>query len=279
MCLNSHVSFRQDEPTETFVPSTWRADATPTRPAMRNPSPEKAATSDADPQSPKKNVSFSQSRRKDVYQYPVEAVEEEFPSPARRQWGAPVNPVLIGLDFPAGNNKDVNKAGRYADLADWDFSVEDEGQIVNDSGDGSKESEIAMRLAKPARPSSLSSHPLTSSEMYRLGGVEDEDDEDVLQDVSDRENEEFFKGNWPSQFGQGEFQPEQFFPDWEGGQVSDFPAGAKDEQQRQGEWNRLNVIFTAAKFTFNFLFFSRRRRNERSSSCPIGSHYPNPNPV
>lgn len=203
---------------------------------MRNSSPEKSIE---DPTSPKKNVSFSQSKRKEVYQYPVEEVpEEELPSPGRRQWGAPVSPVLVALQLPTRNSKESN-IGRYADLADWDFSVEEDGQVVNDSGESE---DVPPRLAKPVRPSSLPSHPLTSSVMYRLSGVDDDvgDEEETSQEAAEqRENEEFFQGNWPLPFGQDEFKPDQFFPDWDGvgGKVdpsSSPPHGAKAEENRQG---------------------------------------------
>lgn len=65
------------------------------------------------------------------------------------------------------------------------------------------------------------SNPLTNSLMYRLSGVDD-DDEDEQQESemkisheSSAPNDEFFQGDWPSSFSLSEFQPDQFFPNWE----------------------------------------------------------------
>ena len=94
------------------MPSIWRADATPTRPAIKSPEKSLEGNSPRDNVSnDKKNVSFSQKKKKDVYQYPAE-VEE--PPPTRRQWGAPA-PVIK-----------QPKESSYADFADWDFAAADE---------------------------------------------------------------------------------------------------------------------------------------------------------
>ena len=65
------------------------------------------------------------------------------------------------------------------------------------------------------------SNPLTNSLMYRLSGVDD-DDEDEQQESemkisheSSAPNDEFFQGDWPSSFSLSEFQPDQFFTNWE----------------------------------------------------------------
>ena len=59
--------------------------------------------------------------------------------------------------------------------------------------------------------------------MYRLSGVDDDDDDGEVQESgvkvspesADAPNDEFFQGDWPAQFSLSEFQPAQFFPNWE----------------------------------------------------------------
>lgn len=63
--------------------------------------------------------------------------------------------------------------------------------------------------------------------MYRLSGVDgDDDDGEVKEDdlkvspestvaTTTAPNDEFFQGDWPAQFSISEFQPAQFFPNWE----------------------------------------------------------------
>lgn len=95
------------------MPSVWRADATPTRPAIKSPEKSQGNSPYASNDSlSKKNVSFSQKKKKDVYQYPAEV--EEPVTPTRRQWGAPA-PVI-----------QQPKESSYADFADWDFANVDE---------------------------------------------------------------------------------------------------------------------------------------------------------
>jgi hypothetical protein len=99
----------KDDEEEAFVPSTWRADATPTRPAIKTP--EKSLGNSPRDNNDKKNVSFSQKKKKDIYQYPAEV--EEYDPPVRRQWGVPT-PVI------------QQSESAYADFADWDFGNTDE---------------------------------------------------------------------------------------------------------------------------------------------------------
>lgn len=99
------------------MPSIWRADATPTRPAIKTP--EKSLGNSPCDNIDKKNVSFSQKKKKDIYQYPAEV--EEFVPPTRRQWGAPT-PVI------------QQPESAYADFADWDFGNADEDrESMNDN--------------------------------------------------------------------------------------------------------------------------------------------------
>jgi len=169
-------------------------------------SPDKSEDSASDEVSPKKNVSFSQAKRKEVYQYPVEVIEEP---PSRRQWTAPIGPLSVPKPTMEG----------FADLGDWDFSVE-EGDGQHDT---SNDSDDAPRIAKPTG-TRKSSNLLTSSVIYRLSGVDDEEEFEGEENNGEPsglpsreadENEDFFKGDWPAQFSQSEFQPNQFFPDWE----------------------------------------------------------------
>ena len=103
------------------MPSTWKANATPTRPAIK--SPEKSSgnitfdNGNGSESLLKKNVSFSEKKKKSVYQYPAE-IEE---APARRQWGAPSAVIQPPKDS-------------YADFADWEFgNVDDDRELEIDS--------------------------------------------------------------------------------------------------------------------------------------------------
>jgi len=64
--------------------------------------------------------------------------------------------------------------------------------------------------------------------MYRLSGVDGDDDDGEVQEddlkvspestvasTTTAPNDEFFQGDWPAQFSLSEFQPAQFFPNWE----------------------------------------------------------------
>jgi hypothetical protein len=96
-----------------FIPSTWKADATPGRSSIKSPEKKNTEVDIVDSTtSPKKNVSFSQPRRKEVYHYPIEVEEPLPPPPMRRQWGAPVTAPTIQQD--AGS--------KYADFADWEYA-------------------------------------------------------------------------------------------------------------------------------------------------------------
>ena len=120
-----------------FIPSTWRSDLTPTRPAIK--SPENGTS----PARKTLSVSFTNLRslsfrltnlnnylfnenvcsRKRVYEYPSEE-EEVAPSPTRRQWQAPADPATSA----------------YANFADWEFAAADENEddrAEDDSVDGS----------------------------------------------------------------------------------------------------------------------------------------------
>lgn len=107
---------KDDEVEEQFVPSIWRADATPSRSAIKTPEKSLGNSPYASNDSlSKKNVSFSQKKKKDVYQYPAEV--EEPTTPTRRQWGAPA-PVI----------QQPNES-TYADFADWEFANVDEDRV------------------------------------------------------------------------------------------------------------------------------------------------------
>lgn len=66
-------------------------------------------------------------------------------------------------------------------------------------------------------------NPLTSNILYRLSGIENESDEDedgkeqnvVLPEFDARPNESLLLGDWQSPFNTSEFQPNQFFPNWD----------------------------------------------------------------
>ena len=186
--LGFQESGTKDSDTEEFVPSTWRAEATPTRPAIRTP--ERSA-------SPKKNVSFSRPKKNEVYQYPSEVVEEP-PKPSRKQWRTL-------------NQQQQQTA--LAEFTDWEYSVDDERADAKDAEDVV---ETKLPIVRP-------SNPLTNNLLYRLSGIDTEEDEDNddVNDISDASeaarlaNEEYFDGEWPSQFSLSEFQPNQFFTNWD----------------------------------------------------------------
>lgn len=191
---------QEDDEEEAFVPSIWRADATPTRPAIKTP--EKSLGNSPCDNIDKKNVSFSQKKKKDIYQYPAEV--EEFVPPTRRQWGAPT-PVI------------QQPESAYADFADWDFGNADEDR--ESMNDNSKDlDELKTTLVIPRPP-----NPLTSNMLYRLSGIENESDEDeddkeqnaILPEFDARPNESLLLGDWQSPFNTSEFQPNQFFPNWD----------------------------------------------------------------
>lgn len=262
---------KEDSP-QPFVPSTWRADATPTRPAMRKSSlsPEKneGEGGESEPQeqpSPKKNVSFSQPRRKEVYQYPVEPVEEP---PVRRLWSAPSGPLLI-QSGSLGSSV-------FASLADWDFSAEDSQTMDASSAKESSvdDTQVAVSMPKSNRPS--------SNLIYRLSGIDDEgDDGDYDGDFVDEksgvgelssatvpqkavdDNEEFFKGEWPSQFHQSEFQPDQFFSDWEAQGGS--PSSSAKSENSHGTSPVLTkfTVSSEMQVDVNFRFSPRRGSQNR----------------
>jgi hypothetical protein len=59
--------------------------------------------------------------------------------------------------------------------------------------------------------------------LYRLSGIENESDEEedgkeqnaVLLEFDARPNESLLLGDWQSPFNTSEFQPNQFFPNWD----------------------------------------------------------------
>lgn len=114
-------SFKDDEAEEKFVPSTWKADATPTRPALKSPEKILANIDNGNNDSLlKKNVSFSERKKRDVYKYPAEI--EEPCQPTRRQWGAPSAAVI------------QQPKDSYADFADWEFgNVDEDRELEIDS--------------------------------------------------------------------------------------------------------------------------------------------------
>ena len=109
-----------------FIPSTWKADATPGRSSIKSPEKKNSEVdivdSSSSTSSPRKNVSFSQPRRKEVYHYPIEVEEPLPPPPMRRQWSAPVPAPTIQQD--AGS--------KYADFADWEYAVDDDRESSSD---------------------------------------------------------------------------------------------------------------------------------------------------
>ena len=105
-----------------FVPSTWKADATPGRSSIKSPEKKDVdSEDDGSTSSPKKNVSFSQPRRKEVYHYPVDIEEPLPPTPTRRQWGAPLPASTI-----------QQEPDKYADFADWEYAVDDDRESSSD---------------------------------------------------------------------------------------------------------------------------------------------------
>lgn len=63
-------------------------------------------------------------------------------------------------------------------------------------------------IARPA-------NPLPNSMLYRLSGIDGDDvDENGEPLPMGSETEDYFEGEWPSQFSLSEFQPSQFFSNW-----------------------------------------------------------------
>ena len=218
-------------PVRPFVPSTWRCDLTPTRSAIKSPEKSQASNSLA---SAKKNVSFVKSNRNAIYEYPGE--EEPPPPSPRRQWAHQSQVATV----PSTKEPAVSA---YANVfADWEFAAED-NQDSNTSeepveSDQSVDSVVQLSVA-PSRPASI---PLSSSVLYRLSdigddGDDDDDDDDDGDDDDDNDDQGkleleddvqinsktvpsasqadgYFSGEWPAQFSLSEFQPDEFFPNW-----------------------------------------------------------------
>lgn len=115
----------QEDDAKPFVPSTWNAEATPTKPAIKTP--EKVLNVHADESgssaassgtsSPRKNVSFVEKRKKDIYEYEPVEVEEPV-TPTRRQW-------------TASNVIQTKNESTLAQFVDWDFATSDESNDLD----------------------------------------------------------------------------------------------------------------------------------------------------
>ena len=61
--------------------------------------------------------------------------------------------------------------------------------------------------------------PLPNSVLYRLSGIETDEEMDSSTDtagtVAQSDGDEFLQGEWPDQFNLSEFQPNQFFANWD----------------------------------------------------------------
>ena len=132
-----------------------------------------------------------------MYQYPSEVVEDPPKSP-RKQWRT-LSPQ--------------QQDSALAEFTDWEYSADDERAV------DAKDVEDIETKPVIVRPS----NPLTNNLLYRLSGIETEEDEDNdvsntsdVSDVAHLPNDGYFDGEWPSQFSLSEFQPNQFFANWDG---------------------------------------------------------------
>lgn len=131
-----------------------------------------------------------------MYQYPSEVVEDP-PKFGRKQWRT---------------LSQEQQDSALAEFTDWEYSVDDERVDTKDTED------VVETKPTIVRPS----NPLTNNLLYRLSGIEtEEDEENGVNDTGDTSDaaqltaEEYIDGEWSSQFSLSEFQPNQFFANWD----------------------------------------------------------------